>query len=127
MANDPMAIVSVTSVNLGPGAVMHTILTTGPADYDATGGSVFDLSSYVTAIKFIGAGACTIKGHNLVIPRYVSANFATGAATGAVYFTWDGANDGGVQAARVLENVADTTDLHLYSFQWVVIGTPPTR
>ena len=119
MADDPITVDSSESFNIRPGVVMWTLLCSGPADFDATNGAALDVSSYVTAIKFIDFGACTAAADNLVVPRYVNDDL-TDADGGAVYFTWD--SDSAADA--VLENVADTTDLSGYQFQVLLIGTP---
>lgn len=122
MADDPVTISGAVSYNLGPGMRVTTGLIAGPADYDATNGAAFDVSSYVSSIKYLHVGACTAAADNLVVPRYVNDDM-TDADGGAVFYTWD--SDSAADA--VLENVADTTDLSGYQFQFLLIGPGPTR
>jgi hypothetical protein len=125
MADDPITVVSTTNARTAAlGVRRTTLLVAGPADYDATNGAAFDVSSYVTSIHSIEFTGVTAKADALVIPRYVNDDW-TDADGGAVYFTWDEANDGSTQAARAFANVADTTDLSGYQWQCVIEGSPP--
>jgi len=120
MANDPMTVDSSEEITLRDGVHMVILVVSGPADYDATDGSLLDVSSYVSTIKHLSFGACTAKADALVLPRYVNSDF-TSEATGAVYFTWEDADGSG---ARVLENVADQTNLSAYQWQVLLVGDP---
>jgi hypothetical protein len=125
MADDPMtvdAVVLERSADLG--VRVTKLKVSGPADYDATNGSAFDISTYTSNVYDVQFGGVTAKADALVIPRYVNADW-TDATAGLVYFTWDEANDGATQAARALANVADTTDLSGYQWYVTTEGAPP--
>jgi len=126
MADDPMTLTFVKQRNRGPGDVEVVYLAAGPADYDATNGAAMDVSTYFQTIDNLVFGPVTAKADALVYPKYVNDDFDD-ADGGAVYFTWDTANDGDAQNARAFSNVADTTDLSGYEWRVTVTGTMVTR
>lgn len=117
MADDPMTVVSAVPTVIRDGLVLWDILAAGPADYDVTNGSAFDVSAYVSAIKQLSFGAVTAKADALVVPRYVNDDL-TDADGGAVYFTWSGT------AGAVLDNADDTTNFSGYQWQVTLMGAP---
>ena len=115
MANDPMTVTSSVGFNLAPGLRQVEFLVAGPADFDATNGAAFDLSSYFSsAIYNVSFGACDAKADVLTEARYVNDDM-TDLDGGAVYFTWATGN-AGVGVATT-----DTTDLSGYV--WKVTAT----
>lgn len=126
MANDPITMGTVTQFNVCPGKIKCEFLATGPADYDATNGSALDLSTYFETITSVTFAGVTAADDALVYATYVSADYDD-ASAGAVYFTWDTANDGNAQNARAFSNVADTTNLGGYQWRVVVEGTQVIR
>jgi hypothetical protein len=98
---------------------MTTLVVSGPADYDATNGSAFDVSDYVSSIYSLDLQGVTAKADALINARYVNDDF-TDADGGAVYFTWDSST----AADAVFENVTDTTNLSGYVWQVLLIGAP---
>ena len=122
MANDPMTVDSSEEITLRDGVHMVILVVSGPADYDATLGANFDLSDYVSTVKYIKFGACTLKGDALVIPRYVSADLDD-SEVGDVYFTWQKADS---LEGSVMENVVTGVTAALEGYQWQVllIGDP---
>ena len=119
MANDPITVDAATSFTLREGLCLHTLTCSGPADYDATNGSAFDVSDYVSSIYHISFTSVTAKADALLYATYVNDDF-TDADGGAVYFTWDSST----AADAVFENVTDTTNLSGYQWQVLIIGAP---
>lgn len=118
MADDPITVVSSSALNLGPGKRLVNLKISGPADYDATNGAAFDLTSYLkNRIDSVSFGAVDAKADALVKADYVNDDM-TDLDGGAVYFTWSAAGT----SAAVFGNVADTTDLSGYVFFVTVIG-----
>lgn len=120
MANDPITVTSSNGTNLGPGLRMVTFEIAGPADYDATNGSAFDLTSYLkNRIDNVTISAVDAKADALVIANYVNDDM-TDLDGGAVFFSWNPA--AAVSSAAPFANVADTTDLSGYVFFVTVVG-----
>ncbi|MHC5062110.1 MAG: hypothetical protein ACYTFK_13680 [Planctomycetota bacterium] len=117
MADDPITVDSSEKITIRDGLVKWRLTCSGPADYDATNGAAFDVSSYVTEIWDISFNSVTAKADALVLATYVNDDFDD-ADGGAVYFTWSGT------AGAVLANVDDTTNLSTYQWQVVVEGHP---
>jgi len=119
MANDPMTVVSAASFTLREGLSYHSLIVSGPADYDVTNGAAFDVSAYVSSIYSLIPASVTAKADALINIAYVNDDM-TDADGGACYFTWDSstASDG------VFENVTDTTNLSGYVWQVTIIGAP---
>ena len=118
MADDPMTVTSATGINLAPGMRAVEFKLTGPADYDATNGAAFDLSSYFTTkIYSVSWGAVDAKADALVKPDYVNDDM-TDLDGGAVYFTWTNAGT----SAAVFGNVTDQTNLSGYVFYCTATG-----
>jgi hypothetical protein len=123
VADDPMTVDTSEKITLREGLAIWRLKCSGPADYDATNGSAFDVSSYVSKIWSCDFNAVTAKGDALAIATYVNDDFDD-ADGGAVYFTWDTANSGDAENARLLSNVADQTDLSGYQWLVTLIGAP---
>ena len=127
MADDPVAIVATpTTTNIRPGLILVRGQITGPADYDNSGGAAFDLSSYLTTVKGVKITGTDAQADAGVLATYLNAGST--AAGGFVTFGRDaGSDNGGAKNARVIANVADTTNLSGLTFWFEAVGTPPTR
>lgn len=117
MADDPITVDSSEKIVIRDGLVKWRLTCSGPADYDATNGSAFDVSSYVSKIWSLSFQSVTAKADALVDARYVNDDFDD-ADGGAVYFNWSGV------AGAVFANVDDTTNLSTYQWQVVIEGAP---
>lgn len=123
MADEPVTVTVSNTFNIAPGLKIIAGTITGGTDYDADPGQLCDFSSYVQTI--IGGpvfGGVTAAADALVYPTYVNDDF-TDADGGAVVYTWD--SDSAADA--VFENVADTTDMSGYVWNFILLGTAPTR
>lgn len=121
MADDPMTVAVTATVNMGQGLSLIYGKLTGPTDYDASGGALCDLSSYLTTVYSANFGGVDTQADALVYPSFLNA----GVTAALLYctFTWDSstASDG------VFENVSDQQNLSGYVWYFCAIGTPPTR
>lgn len=123
MADEPVTIAVNETYNLGLGLKIIVGTITGGTDYDADPGQLCDFSTYVQTIEagpFFGG--VTAAADALVYPTYVNDDFDD-ADGGAVVYTWD--SDSAADA--VFENVADTTDMSGYVWNFALLGTAPTR
>ena len=119
MADDPVTITADTEFTLANGVRMIEGTITGPADYDATNGAAADFSDYFDdKIYSVCIGGVDAKADALVLCTYVNDDYED-TDGGACYFTWEDADGSN---ARVLENVADTTDLSGYVWKYVAFG-----
>ena len=123
MADEPIVLSSVEEFPLRAGLKYITGLATGGTDYDADPGQLCDFSAYLQTIHTVVFGGCTAQADALAIPTYVNDDF-TDADGGAVTWTWQDADGSG---ARVLENVADTTNMSGYQYRFHAYGTEVTR
>ncbi len=119
MANDPMTVDSSESITIRDGLVLWRITVSGPADYDATNGALFDVSDYVSKIWQCDFGGATALADNGIIPRYINDDFDD-ADGGAVAFHWSADGTDG----DVFIEVADTTSLSTYQWQVTLLGAP---
>jgi len=116
MADDPITVTTAVGHNLGPGLRQVNFKIAGPADYDATNGSAFDLTSYFkNRIDNVIIDAVDAKADALLKGNYVNDDM-TDLDGGAVHFTW-ATGDAGAGVA-----VTDATDLSGYVFFVTAFG-----
>lgn len=117
MADDPIVASAVTVRNLPCGIRHVSGLATGGADYDATGGMIFDLSAYG---DFVVYGTMVLNPYNetsaVVRANYISS--AEAATTGYVHISWLPAVGGAGSSAGVFEEITDTTNLSTYKWHF---------
>jgi hypothetical protein len=119
MADDPMTVDSSEKKPMRDGMVKWRLVVSGPADYNATVGAAFDLSSYVSKIWQCSFGGCTALADNGIIPRYINDDFDD-ADGGTVAFHWSADGTDG----EVFVEVTDATNLSGYQWQVMVEGEP---
>lgn len=117
MADDPMTINSATQFTIREGLKFVFLKTTGPADYDATNGAAFDVSSYVSNIYGLVPCGVDAKADALVKFDYVNDDM-TDADGGAVFISESGTAD------AVFDNADDTTNFSGYVVYWMLWGAP---
>ena len=120
MADDPMTVDSASDpITIREGLSLFYLTVSGPADYNATVGSAFDISAYVSSVYMCTLGGCTAVADNAVVPRYLNTDF-TAPAAGLVVFHWSADGTDG----EVLKEVTNATNLSAYQWQVTLLGAP---
>jgi len=86
MADDPITVSAATEVNVRPGLKFIALTCAGPADYDATGGALLDLSDYFnTTIYTVDCNSVDAEGDDLWKVTYANTDY-TDLDGGYVHF-----------------------------------------